>query len=114
VDVTLPSGARIVVPTEGGGLHLGDAVTLGLRPEALHPDEAGALAGEVRLVERLGGLTLLHVNGDGDVPLTVQLDGADATRAHQPIRLSFDAAACHLFGSDGQALPHLARHRLVA
>ena len=39
----------------------GDAVTLGIRPEGLRIDPAGPIAATVALVERLGGLTLLHV-----------------------------------------------------
>jgi multiple sugar transport system ATP-binding protein len=46
--------------------------------------------------------------------LTVQIDGGDATRAHQPIRLAIDANACHLFDTQGLALPHLVRHPLAA
>jgi multiple sugar transport system ATP-binding protein len=114
VDVVLGSGARVTVPTEMGGLHIGDSVTLGIRPEMLTPSADGLLDGEVRLVERLGGLTLLHVTVEGDQPITVQIDGADATRPHQPIRLALDAAACHLFDAQGLALPHLARHPLAA
>ena len=40
----------------------GDAVTLGIRPEGLRHRPGGAIWREtVPLVERLGGLTLLHV-----------------------------------------------------
>jgi multiple sugar transport system ATP-binding protein len=114
VDVALASGARLMVPTAMGGLRLGDAVTLGVRPEALRPEPTGMLRGEVRLVERLGGLTLLHATVEGDQAITVQIDGADATRAYQPIRLALEGAACHLFDAQGQALPRLVRHPLAA
>jgi multiple sugar transport system ATP-binding protein len=114
VEVALPSGAQITVPTEPVGVRPGDRVMLGIRPETLRPDEAGVLQGEVRLVERLGGLTLLHITAEGQPDMTVQIDGTDATRPHQPIRLSVDSAACHLFAANGEALPHLARHPLAA
>ena len=119
VAVDLASGVRIVVPVDAGTAHPGDAVTLGIRPEALLANPAGPIEGEVRLVERLGGLTLIHVGprpdlGTADLPLIVQTGGADATRAHAPIRLSVDANACHLFTADGAVLPHLARHPLAA
>ena len=53
---------------------------------------------------RLGGLTLLHVAGGVDGDLTVQTDGADPTAMHQAVRLSVDAANCHVFDQAGQAL----------
>ena len=112
--VTLPSGARLSVPVEPGTTRSGDAVTLGIRPEALRPDPAGPLTGKVRLVERLGGLTLLHVAGGDEGEMTVQTDGADPTTTHQAIRLAVDAANCHLFDASGQALSRSAPHRLVA
>ena len=112
--VVLKSGSRVVVPVESGAARPGEAVTLGIRPEALHPDADGPIAGEVRLVERLGGLTLLHVAGGVDGDLTVQTDGADPTAMHQAVRLSVDAANCHVFDQAGQALTRTVRHALLA
>jgi multiple sugar transport system ATP-binding protein len=114
VAVALNGAAPIQVPVAAGSAASGAAVTLGIRPEALRPDPAGPLAGKVRLAERLGGLTLLHVTlGDGS-PLTVQLEGNDGTRVNDDIRLSVDSTASHVFDAAGQALPHLARHPLAA
>ena len=114
IVVDLPGGARVAVPAEPGAARPGDALTLGIRPESLRPDPQGALEGTVRLVERLGGLTLLHiVLADGEA-LTVQLEGTDPTRAHQPVRLGFDPADCHLFDAAGQAFPRATRHPLAA
>ena len=112
-EVALQSGARVHVAATGT-VREGDPVTLGIRPEGLRPDPAGALSGQVRLVERLGGLTLLHVTGEGVETLTVQVEGADASRAHQPVRLAVDPTGCHLFDAAGLALPPLARHPLAA
>ncbi len=112
--VALPSGARIVVPASVGTARQGDVVTLGIRPEALRVDPDGPIAGEVKLVERLGGLTLLHVTAEGDHQVTVQTEGGDPTRAREPVRLAVETAACHLFDKGGQALPHLAKHPLAA
>jgi multiple sugar transport system ATP-binding protein len=112
--VSLPSGTRIVVPVEGGAARVGDTVTLGIRPEGLHIDTTGPIAATVVLVERLGGLTLLHVNAEGNQEITVQIEGSDPTRAHDQIRLAVDPSACHLFDKAGQALPQLGRHPLAA
>lgn len=104
IAMDLPAGTRVVVPTQAAAAQPGDAVTLGIRPEALRPDPGGALAGDVRLVERLGGLTLLHIGLTGGEDVTVQIEGSDLTQAHQPIRLAFDPAGCHLFDAGGQSL----------
>ena len=114
VEVTLSSGARVSVPADPGSVRPGDRVTLGVRPEALRPDDAGAIQGEVQLVERLGGLTLLHVAASGGEALTVQIDGGDATRAHERLGLSVVGGECHLFDGSGMVLPQLVRHRLLA
>ena len=112
-EVVLPSGARMRIPA-AGSVQPGDKLTLGIRPEALRPDADGPIAGTVQIVERLGGLTLLHVAAEGRSDMTVQIEGSAATRAHEPIRLLADAAACHLFDAAGQAVPHFARHPLTA
>jgi multiple sugar transport system ATP-binding protein len=112
--VAIPSGARVTVAVEPGSVGIGDTVTIGIRPEGLGIDPAGAISGTVALVERLGGLTLLHVTLDGGQDVTVQIEGSDPTRAHDRIRLAVGQAACHLFDKAGQALPQLARHPLAA
>jgi multiple sugar transport system ATP-binding protein len=113
VAVELAQGTRVAVPVEGRSARVGDAVTFGVRPEALTLADDGGIAGQAMVVERLGGLTLLHVQvADGPV-LVVQTDGGNATRPHQPVRLRIDPDACHLFDGQGQALPRLSRHPLT-
>ena len=110
--VSLAGGSNVRVPAAGAAP--GAAVMLGVRPEGLAPDPAGPLAGETRLVERLGGLTLLHVALAGGGDAVAQVSGSDTTAAHQPVRLAVDPALCHLFDPAGQALPPLMRHPLAA
>ena len=83
-SVSTPYGSRIAVPVESGAVRTGDAVTLGIRPEGLRLDPAGPIAATVALVERLGGLTLLHITAAGNQPMIVQIEGSDATRAARP------------------------------
>ncbi len=113
VVVALRSGARVAVPAAGGA-RPGEAVTLGIRPEALRHDPAGVIAGDVRLVERLGGLTLLHVSGEGGDALTVQTDGSDPTKPHSQVRFAVDSSACHVFDADGRAIRRVVQHTLAA
>ena len=111
VAVTLKSGSRLHIPVLPGDAQPGQAVTLGIRPEILRADSDGMLRGEVRLVEHLGGLTLLHVETEHDGRLTVQTDGDSPVATHQAIRLALHAPACHVFDAAGRALP---RHRPAA
>ncbi len=111
--VALADGAELSVPISAALAGPGDALTLGVRPEGFHMGAAGPVGGTVRLVEQLGGLTLLHVAAEAQ-ELTVQLDGSDVTRVNEAVRFEIDPAACHLFAADGQALPHLDQHRLAA
>ncbi len=106
----LPSGASVAVPVQVTGGAPGAPVTLGLRPETLRPSPNGALAGEVRIVERLGGLTLLHValpdaQGTGEQMVIVQIEGSDATNPREKIRLAVEPDAGHLFDEAGIAFP---------
>ena len=114
VEVRLPSGAQVLVEVAAGALQPGLPVRLGIRPEAMRIDPSGPIAGEVRLVERLGGRTLLHLGAEGRDDLIVQVEGTSAVEAHQQVRVSADGAACHLFDAEGLALPRLARQQLVA
>ena len=114
VEVALPSGARLTVPAEASAAQPGASLTLGIRPEAMRIDPAGALAGEVMLVERLGSLTLLHLAAEGHDDLIVQAEGIVGAELHQQLRLSVDEAASHLFDAEGGALPLLGQHTLAA
>ena len=60
------------------------------------------------------GLTLLHLRLSPDQVVIVQLDGSDATRPHEVLRLSVDPRLCHVFDERGEALPHLETHHLAA
>jgi multiple sugar transport system ATP-binding protein len=111
--VELPSGQRMSVPVDAGTARPGEMVTLGIRPEGLRIDPDGTIPATVSLVERLGGLTLLHVTADGDQAMTVQIEGSDPVRPHEQIRLAVNPTACHLFDQMGRAFSRL-DHPLAA
>ena len=110
VRVALPGKGEVSVPIEAEGAAPGTAVTLGIRPEALKLDPAGALAGEVGHVERLGGLTLIHAVLAGGGAAVAQIEGSASTRIGETVHLAVDPAGTHLFGGDGRAFAHRARH----
>jgi multiple sugar transport system ATP-binding protein len=109
--VELPGGATIVVAAEAGSARPRDEVTLGIRPEGLHPDPAGPLSGTVSLIERLGALSLMYVDLDQGESVIAQIRGSDATLPHQRIRLAIDITCCHVFDNAGRAFLHCGRPR---
>ncbi len=114
VAVAGPGGISVHAPVSYGTLREGAAVTLGVRPEHLFIDPNGSINGHALIAERLGGLTLLHVELQDKTIVVVQTDGADSTRVHEPVRLSLAPAHCHVFGPDGIAAEHLQRNPLTS
>ncbi|MFZ5677219.1 MAG: ABC transporter ATP-binding protein [Pseudomonadota bacterium] len=85
-----------------------EAVTLGLRPDAIEilaASRPGAIPGRVVVVEPLGASTLLHVQIAGMADLvTVERRGKAAHAAGADIGLGLDPAKGHLFDAAGRRL----------
>jgi multiple sugar transport system ATP-binding protein len=111
--VQLATGAALTIPVRPGGQRVGDAVTLGVRPEHMRLVGEGELAGEVMVVERLGGETYLYTQLDESSMMIVQADGEIPTGVHDRIRIKLDPATCHLFDRDGFAIERAHRHPLA-
>ncbi|RWF02332.1 sn-glycerol-3-phosphate ABC transporter ATP-binding protein UgpC [Mesorhizobium sp.] len=107
VTVTLPDGQALTVPVAAGASKSGDDLLLGMRPEHLRVSANGQFKGQAVLAERLGSLTILHVEVTPDVTLVVQAGGGDTTPLHSPIALDISPSVCHLFRMDGPALAPL-------
>jgi sn-glycerol 3-phosphate transport system ATP-binding protein len=77
----------------------GADVTVGFRPETLHPDPAGAIALIVTLVEALGADTLVHGKmGGAQGPLiTARLPGVVRVREGERMNLRVAPEEVHLF-----------------
>ena len=79
----------------------GAPVQVGIRPEALSPSDNGVITGHVRIVEYLGGLTLVHVARDGEEPIIVQLPGDFHMDIGAPVRFAPISSGVHLFNAEG-------------
>ncbi len=79
------------------------AAEIGLRPEHIHlsPDPAAPLAGTVRLVERLGNQTLVHVATPAGM-VCVQGAGRLAATVGDSTGLAFTADQALIFDTDGR------------
>ena len=111
--VQLTNGASVAIAVKPGRLKVGDAVTLGVRPEHMRPAESGEITGEVMVVERLGGETFIYTQLTDGSMLIIQADGEISTSVHERITVKLDPATCHLFDSDGLAIERIHRHPLA-
>ena len=96
---SLAGGARLRLPGVVPRL-AGRRVTLGIRPEHLHPADADAAAFrlQVQLVETLGADSLAHgiLTGNGD-GLTVRLPGGVNLHEGDSLSLAVDPGELHFF-----------------
>jgi ABC-type sugar transport system ATPase subunit len=87
ITVALADGALVSMSSNGPTPAHGEAVTLGIRPEALTPSADGVISGIVRHVERLGSLTLVHLSRECDEPFIVQTSASfDAKHGDNAVR----------------------------
>jgi multiple sugar transport system ATP-binding protein len=105
-EFVLAAGSDAADP--GAPPAVGDAATLGFRPDQVTLAEAAGgagLAGRVDLVERLGDATLVHVRCEGEgAPIVVRLPGdAVPLQAGSFVALRPDLARSRLFDATGEA-----------
>ena len=96
-----PAGRRVV--TKNGAVlatlgtdSAGGAVSAAFRPEHLEPDERGALAGTIAVVENLGHQTYVFVDAP-EGRLCLLVDRSRQPRPGEAIRLAVRLGALHLF-----------------
>jgi multiple sugar transport system ATP-binding protein len=113
VSIVLPDGTTLEMPVQSGHLGQGEEVCLGVRPEHLVASHQGQLRGTVRLIERLGGTSILHTQLEGGMELTLEVDGEEPFHIRDRIAVLVDGETCHLFNKAGEAIPHARRHPLA-
>ena len=111
----------LIVPVTEPGLMAGDAVSIGIRPEAFRDDPTGGwvVNGSIAVVESLGRETLLYMDGrplrafDSEshegyfaVHRTRQINA----RHGDPLRVGIDPQAVYLFDPSDRAIAWPSRH----
>ena len=99
--LALPGGGRLRTRVPAVGLPAG-ALSLGLRPETLHPAADGAIQGSVEMVEFLGERTLAHLKLADGSALIVSLNGV-RPEVGESIGVAVDVNEAHLFDESGRA-----------
>jgi len=85
------------------GLTPGEAVELGIRPDAITLTDTAGLRATVALVERLGGSSLVHARVDELADLvTIELPGTYQAAPGTQVRLGIAEDRVHIFGGDGR------------
>ncbi len=102
----LANGARVATAIPAAAVPAGE-VTLGIRAEDLHP--GSGMAATIEVIERLGERTLVHVRLTDGATLIYDEPGDAELEIGQPVALSPDGQAAHLFDADGRACAAEAR-----
>jgi alpha-glucoside transport system ATP-binding protein len=103
--VILGDGRAVRLPIGTGASAKGKSASFGVRPEDLSPasGEDYLLQGNVLLVEALGEVTLLYLEGKpGQEPIIAKIPGIFDIKKGDAIRLSADPRKLHLFDEAGQ------------
>jgi multiple sugar transport system ATP-binding protein len=108
--VQLPGGESLRAAVDASRAAPGQPVTLGLRPEHLHPEAgANAIGVTVTFVESLGSSTQAYCALPGvEEALTCTIQGQSRIRDGQALRLGIDPNDAYLFDEQGHAFPRLA------
>jgi multiple sugar transport system ATP-binding protein len=109
-SVRLRDGSRLELAVDASSLARGERVTVGIRPEHVRlsagEGEGNALRGQVIMVEKLGGETVVYLRTPvGATPLTLRCEGDLSLAPDTQIGYHLPAAACHLFDGRDLALP---------
>ncbi len=105
ISLALPQNQSLTVPVDAQPQHvrMGDKISLGVRPDALVMTETSkGLSAKVDFVERMGGLSLVHLNLIGGGTMLWQI--LEGRQLDNGAVISFDlqcSSALHLFDTDG-------------
>jgi alpha-glucoside transport system ATP-binding protein len=103
--IKLKDGSEVSVDVTTAASEQGKTASFGVRPEdlAIATGDETLFEGEVEIVEALGEVTLLYVNGPvEEEPVVVKLPGIVDVKKGQKLRFSADKTKLHLFDAAGQ------------
>jgi ABC-type sugar transport system ATPase subunit len=109
VTVKLKDGGEVKARVKGDGARVGDAVTVGVRPEHLRvtAGDKGNLTANVQLVEDLGDHSIMHLDREAvEGRVLAKIEKVPA-REGEKISFEFPAEESHVFDGKGVALPRL-------
>ncbi|MEE2902741.1 MAG: ABC transporter ATP-binding protein [Myxococcota bacterium] len=75
-------------------------VFVGVRPQSFHIAENGALAGQIDLVEPLGGESVIRLRLEDQQKVTVQVAGLTSHKRGDQVRLDIKESEIHIFSDE--------------
>ncbi len=100
--VEMAGGLRLTLPVDPGAARKGDHVEVGIRPETVALGEG--LTAKVRVLERLGGVSITYCLMANGQRFCAALPGDTAVAEGQTISLAITPADCHVFDASGKVL----------
>jgi len=109
VTIVLDAGAEITLPIAGSSVVRGSNITFGIRPEHISvvAQDASIISATVDASEHIGSDTFCYVNTSSNESMTIRTLSECSVVDQSTIGLEFDLSHCHLFDSDGKAIPSL-------
>ena len=102
LSVEFHGGHRMTIPVETGTIRPGDPVEVGMRPENV--TLGAGLAMKVRVLERLGGVSITYGTMPDGLRFCAALHGDAPVTECETISLSINPADCHVFDASGAVL----------
>jgi ABC-type sugar transport system ATPase subunit len=104
VSLTQFDAPALPVRRRGSGGAVGQAISLGIRPEHFTDAAAGGptLSATAQVVEQLGGVSFVYAVGrDGESKITIQQKGHSRIADGAPITVAIEPGASLAFDTDG-------------
>ncbi|MEI6097042.1 MAG: sn-glycerol-3-phosphate ABC transporter ATP-binding protein UgpC [Alphaproteobacteria bacterium] len=112
LTVKLDGGPQMTLPVDTGTAHKGDHVEVGIRPENITMGDG--LTAKVRVLERLGAVSIAYANLPNGQRFCAALPGDAAVAEGQTIGLTVNPVDCHVFDSSGKVLRRRSAPALAA
>ena len=107
ITVALSQGSSFDLAVDTSRVRSGDELTWGVRPEHITLAPHSNLPAQVRLVERLGGESFLHVEIASGHLLVVKVNGETEVAVQQKVHLAMEPRHMFLFNAAGDTMPQV-------
>ena len=108
VTVEMDGGYKMALPVDGSLARTGDSVEIGIRPENATISAKGkGIPMQVKVVERLGGVSITYGEVGNGAKFCASLDGDAEIAEGTTLSVSANPADCHVFLADGNVLKRL-------